>query len=73
MRRLLESCCWWILALFLSAFFLFWADCHPEGQLGSLGGGDHGSVSETRDKRVAGESYWAYTEPYPDDVIWPAS
>ncbi|KAG7472496.1 hypothetical protein MATL_G00109400 [Megalops atlanticus] len=66
MRRLLEST-WWISSLILSAFVFFWADCHPaftEGQLGSLRGGDHGNVEETRDRRAARESYWAYSGTY---------
>ncbi|KAI1897166.1 hypothetical protein AGOR_G00080400 [Albula goreensis] len=70
MWRLLESCCWWTLSVILSAFVLFWADCHPaltEGQLGWVGREDHGIVPETRDRRAAGESYWAYSGTYGPD------
>ncbi|XP_036386099.1 receptor-type tyrosine-protein phosphatase gamma isoform X1 [Megalops cyprinoides] len=70
MRRLLESCCWWILSLILSAFVLFWADCHPaltEGQPGSSGGGDHGIAAGPRLRRAAVDSYWAYSGTYGPD------
>ncbi|XP_064155378.1 receptor-type tyrosine-protein phosphatase gamma-like isoform X1 [Anguilla rostrata] len=70
MQRLLESCCWWILSLILSAFVLFWADCHPaltEGQPGSSGAWGDGKVAEARDRRAAEESYWAYSGTYGPD------
>ncbi|KAJ8409305.1 hypothetical protein AAFF_G00235030 [Aldrovandia affinis] len=70
MRRLLESCCWRILSLILSAFLLFWADCHPaltEGHPGSSHGGNHGTAAEPRFRRLAADSYWAYSGAYGPD------
>ncbi|XP_015202751.2 receptor-type tyrosine-protein phosphatase gamma [Lepisosteus oculatus] len=70
MRRLLESCRWWIFSLILSASVLFWADCHPaltEGQLGSLQGVEHGRTARIRHRRVAGLPYWAYSGTYGPD------
>ncbi|XP_063070984.1 receptor-type tyrosine-protein phosphatase gamma [Engraulis encrasicolus] len=80
MRRLLQSCCCWILSLILSAFVLFWADCHPAlaaGQLGSSPGGEHGSADAaaaiTRHRRGAEEPYWAYSGTYGPDGGWTAA
>ncbi|XP_048878342.1 receptor-type tyrosine-protein phosphatase gamma-like isoform X1 [Brienomyrus brachyistius] len=71
MRRLLRSCCWWILSLILSAFVLFWADCHPaaltEGQPASSPWRQQEGASRTRHGRAAVESYWAYSGTYGPD------
>ncbi|XP_035245254.1 receptor-type tyrosine-protein phosphatase gamma [Anguilla anguilla] len=70
MRRLLESCCWWIFSLILSAFVLFWADCHPAltgGHPGTLRGGDHGTTAGPRFRRAVVDSYWAYSGTYGPD------
>nr|XP_023649707.1 receptor-type tyrosine-protein phosphatase gamma [Paramormyrops kingsleyae] len=74
MRRLLRSCCWWILSLIFSAFVLFWADCHPaltEGQPASSPGRQH-EAGRTRNGRAAAESYWAYSGTYGPDS-WAAA
>ncbi|XP_064824775.1 receptor-type tyrosine-protein phosphatase gamma-like isoform X1 [Oncorhynchus masou masou] len=73
MRRLLQSCCWWILSLILSAFVLFWADCHPAltgGQPGATQGSQDGRVPGTRLRRAAEESYWAYSGTYGPEEGW---
>nr|XP_023664558.1 receptor-type tyrosine-protein phosphatase gamma-like isoform X1 [Paramormyrops kingsleyae] len=69
MRRLLQSC-WWISSLIFSSFVLLRAECHPAragDQPGSLRGGDHGMAAETRTRRAAKESYWAYSGTYGPD------
>ncbi|XP_070299055.1 receptor-type tyrosine-protein phosphatase gamma [Salvelinus sp. IW2-2015] len=73
MRRLLQSCCWWILSLILSAFVLFWADCHPAltgGQPGSTQGSQDGRAPGSRLRRAAEESYWAYSGTYGPEEGW---
>ncbi|XP_055724489.1 receptor-type tyrosine-protein phosphatase gamma-like isoform X1 [Salvelinus fontinalis] len=73
MRRLLQSCCWWILSFILSAFVLFWADCHPAltgGQPGATQGSQDGRVPGTRLRRAAEESYWAYSGTYGPEEGW---
>ncbi|XP_030633507.1 receptor-type tyrosine-protein phosphatase gamma [Chanos chanos] len=73
MRRLLQSCCCWILSLILSAFVLFWADCHPAlagGDLGSLHAEYHEQPSSSRQRRAAEESYWAYSGTYGPENGW---
>uniref|UniRef100_A0A673Y1U7 protein-tyrosine-phosphatase n=1 Tax=Salmo trutta TaxID=8032 RepID=A0A673Y1U7_SALTR len=76
MRRLLQSCCWWILSLILSAFVLFWADCHPAltgGQPGATQESQDGRVPGTRLRRAAEESYWAYSGTYGPEEGWSAA
>nr|XP_029537599.1 receptor-type tyrosine-protein phosphatase gamma-like [Oncorhynchus nerka] len=73
MQRLLQSCCWWILSLILSAFVLFWADCHPAltgGQPGSTQGSQDGRAPGSRLRRAAEESYWAYSGTYGPEEGW---
>ncbi|XP_028969520.2 receptor-type tyrosine-protein phosphatase gamma isoform X1 [Esox lucius] len=73
MRRLLQSCCWWILSLIVSAFVVFWADCHPAltgGQPVSTQGSQDGGAPRTRLRRAAEESYWAYSGTYGPEEGW---
>ncbi|XP_076125381.1 receptor-type tyrosine-protein phosphatase gamma isoform X1 [Alosa pseudoharengus] len=73
MRRLLQSCCCWILSLILSAFVFCWAVCHPAlaaDQLGSSPGGQDASVPASRLRRVAEEPYWAYSGTHGPDGGW---
>ncbi|XP_041946149.1 receptor-type tyrosine-protein phosphatase gamma [Alosa sapidissima] len=73
MRRLLQSCCCWILSLILSAFVFCWAVCHPAlaaDQLGSSPGGQDASVPASRLRRAAEEPYWAYSGTHGPDGGW---
>ncbi|XP_071770675.2 receptor-type tyrosine-protein phosphatase gamma [Centroberyx gerrardi] len=73
MRRLLQSCCccWWILSLILSAFLLFWADCHPAVKRGDSAFKHNWATAGTRLRRAATEeTYWAYSGTYGPDEGW---
>ncbi|CAL8381735.1 unnamed protein product [Boreogadus saida] len=63
MRRIREPSYWWILS-FTFLTLSKHTECHPvalDGQPyhGGLGGYEHGDVR--RERRAAGEAYWAYS------------